>query len=273
MADLKLAVDTSTEAERAAVDALIAPERPRRDPRERAARPWRHGPAARTPSPPAPRTPRAPGRHRLDQPGWPQLPLRGTPGAARRGLRRRHLLRAVPHHRSGPRPVGPPRLHGHVVPDRRCRGVRPVARGRWQAGPSWTVPRPVRACAGPVRPGSRRTRPRAGRRCSHRDTDRISAAATRITRTTAAAPCRGDRPDVVAVVPRPRRLRDAAPRDRPRPRCGHRPDRIAPNCRVEAVRRSRRRSSGARSPTSRADRSTSSPTPTNPNRARSRTGS
>ena len=161
--DLHVIGPLASPAERAAVDAVLGPpesgwvggaRRPGRRRARRARRPRDPGTTLAAPA----RAARRPGPDRLDQPAGPELHLAAAGGAARRGLRRRDVLRAV---RDEAAAAGRgPCLRRHRVPARR-RGAdlrRPGAGGR--AGGRGGPRRPGRLAAlalpGPVRPGAGR---------------------------------------------------------------------------------------------------------------------
>ena len=181
----------------------------------------------------------------MDQPGRPQLRQRTTHGAARRGLRRRHLLRDV--QRRAPSQDRGPRLRRPGVPHERWRaGLRRAAghvrrtgcrRGRGHLG-AQPVSRHVRTRA--RRAGADVGRGRAGRDvrpgrsaagaapgdqdaggtgvlASHRPTGVVGAADVG-RRWTGGAPTaasrRGRRPGLDRRLPGPPRVRGAAAGDR-----------------------------------------------------------
>ena len=132
--DLHVIGPLASPAERAAVDAVLGP----------ADSGWRGGGArsrdrgprgarrARRPEPPRPAAagaPRAPGPGRPDHASRAELRLPAAVRAARRGLRRRHVLRAV---RDEAAAAGRrPRLRRHRLPARRRRGrLRATSSGR-----------------------------------------------------------------------------------------------------------------------------------------------
>ena len=93
----------------------------------RATRAWRpRGPLAARPAAPGP--PRGPVADRLDQPAGAQLHLPAPDRAAGRGLRRRHVLRAVRDDAAAA--DGRPRLRRHRLPARRRGGRAPTSSGR-----------------------------------------------------------------------------------------------------------------------------------------------
>ena len=131
------------------------------------------------------------------------------------------------------------------------------------------VPRSVRAGAGPVRAGCRRTRSRARRRdCAGRAgcPNRVDPILRLLAESASSTRRRSSRTGATAATRRWHGRSNWAPR-----RCSMRSP--TPGCRVGAAPRSRPASSGGLWPPSRAARSTSSRTATSPSRAPSRTAS
>ena len=160
--DLHVIGPLASPAERAAVDAVLGPPESGwrgggRDSADGGARRERR---ARSPEPPRPAAPgaaRAAGSGRADHAAGPELRLPAPVRAARRGVRRRDVLRAALDEAAAARRR--PRLRRHRLPARRCRktcrrsraDARSGGRGRARRSDrlaAQPVPRPVRAGAG-----------------------------------------------------------------------------------------------------------------------------
>ena len=182
--DLHVIGPLASPAERAAVDAVLGPADialGRRRTRRRARRPRLAG-RTRRPRPARPaaaRPPRRAGADRLDQPAGPQLRRETARRAARRGVRRGDVLRAVRDQAAaaGRRPC----LRRHRLPAgrRRGRSAPTSTRALGEAGAAarrWPVHLAPVALPGPVRPraggavhhgrgtGAQRRRPRRSTR-------------------------------------------------------------------------------------------------------------
>ena len=244
LADLKLLDAPPSDAERAAIDAVRRRAARGERPPHRARRP-------RQPPPPPPRAPRRAAPRRLGQRGRARLRVAPALGAARRGVRRRDLLRAA-------RARGAPgrrdaRLHRSLVRARRARPSAPASiRARASASASArrrsTAPSPARRRSrSSSRPSRRRCRS-GERACGCCAGSPTASTRRRSTRTVAAggfealARARELGPD--AVIARGDRLEAARPRRR------RVPDRrqVARGARpagADALRRLQRRRVGA----------------------------